>query len=324
MREPWGIGGRLRVLLWVGAAGAVLAGCVDANADANAVRRGDVAFAADSLEEAIAEYRLAVLNRGDDPSTLARAAHTYAELGRVDEAADFYSRAMTIDPAWADEAAADLMHLAREASRRQDRFRMATAVQKALEFRPGIGLGELALPLARHYFRNGEFGRALPLYTRALAAADSVPRILFEIAQAHEEIGDCQRALVYFEQYREVASRSQRDETNWHIGSCALRVARELRSQGQASSSELEEALSLVNRTIEVGEPRNVQGQAWFERGEIQAAMGECTAAMESFAQVRLVEATGGSALVKQAQDRYDRIRFGRGLDRFRESGACY
>jgi tetratricopeptide (TPR) repeat protein len=298
--------------------------CADASGETTAVRRGDLAFAADSLDEALAEYRLAIRQGGNDPAILARAAHTYASLGRVDEAVDHYRAAAEIEPSWADQAAADLVHLARTAAWRQDRFLMATAVQEALAFRPGMGLGELALPLARHYFRNGEYGRALPLYQRALPLADSVPRIRFEIGQAYEEIGDCRRALIHFEGYRDDALASERAGVDWFIGSCALQVARELRADREASQADLEEALRLVARAIEVGEPRSMQGQAWFDRGEAQAALGLCDAAMESFAQVRFVEASASGALVNRAQERFDLIKFGRGLDRFREGGRCY
>lgn len=299
-------------------------GCLGAGADDTAVRRGDVAFAADSLEEALAEYRLAVNQGSTDGPTLARVAHTYVTLGRVDEASDFYRRAAEADSTWADQGAADLFHLARQASASQDRFLMATAVQEALSLRPGLGLGDLALPLARHYFRNGEYGRALPLYQRALHRADTEPLILFEIGQAHEEIGDCRRALVHFERYRELAERRDWAEVEWYIGACALEVARELRAAENPSTDDLHDALAMVNRTIDVGEPRNLQGQAWFERGEIQAALGACEEAMDSFAQVRFVEVGGGVALVNRAQERYDLIKFGRGLDRFRDDGRCY
>jgi tetratricopeptide (TPR) repeat protein len=310
------------VLLGVGLL--VSAGCGDGSIEDGAVGRGDVAFASDSLEEALAEYRLAVSQGNRDAAVLARTAHTYVLLERVDEAADFYRLAVEAEPTWGDQAASDLMHVAREAARRQDRFLMATAVQEAMSFRPGLGIGDLALPLARHHFRNGEYGRALPLYQDALTRADSVPLILFEIGQAHEEIGDCRRALDHFERYRQVAAPRERSGVDWYIGSCALQVARELRADPSSTRPELEEALVLVNRAIEVGEPRSMQGQAWFERGEVQAALGACEAAMESFAQVRFVEAGGGGALVNRAQQRYDLLRFGRGLSRFRTDGSCY
>jgi hypothetical protein len=82
----------------------------------------------------------------------------------------------------------------------------------------------------------------------------------------------------------------------------------------------LEEALALVERTIEVGEPRNIQAQAWFEKGEILAELGRCDEAMAAYAQVRYADQAG--SLIDRAQDRFDQIRFGSGLEHLRE-GRC-
>jgi hypothetical protein len=71
---------------------------------------------------------------------------------------------------------------------------------------------------------------------------------------------------------------------------------------------------------VEVGEPRNIQAQAWFEKGEILAEMGDCQAAMEAYAQVRYADQAG--SLVDRAQSRFDEIRFGTGLEHLRE-GRC-
>jgi tetratricopeptide (TPR) repeat protein len=288
-----------------------------------AVRRGDRAFAADSLDEALAEYQLAVRQGQDSPEVLARVAHTFARLGRVDPAANFYRRAAESDERFADQGAADLMHLAREAQEGNDRFRMATAVTQALELRPGLGLGDLALPLARHYYRNGEYGRALPLYRRVLIEADTAPRILFEVGEVYEETGDCRQALLFFERFRTEAEREQRNDADWHIGTCGFQVARELLEDG-ASGNQLDEALRMIDRTLEVGEPRHIQSQAWFQRGEILATLGDCSGAMDAFSQVSALEPGGSGALASQAQERFDAIRFGSGLAAFRSSTRCY
>ena len=291
-----------------------------------AIRRGDRAFAADSLDEALAEYQLAVRQGEDSPEVLARVAHTFARLGRVDPAADFYRRAAESDQSYADQGAADLMHLAREAQEGNDRFRMATAVVQALELRPGLGLGDLALPLARHFFRNGEYGRALPLYRRVLVAADTAPRILFEVGQAYEETGDCRQALLFFERFRAEAPRDQRSEADWHIGTCGFEIARGLlaRSDRAGGGADLDEALRMINRTIAVGVPRPLQAQAWFHRGEILATLGDCAGAMDAFDQVGSLELGGAGALASQARARYDAILFGRGLSSLRSSNRCY
>ena len=309
----------MRALVLLSILGA--ASCVTRATEQSAVRRGDVAFAQGNLDEAIAEYQLAVRQGADDPETLSRAAHTYAVLGRVDDAGAYYLRAVAEDDDVADQAVADLIKLARDARTRGDRFAMASAVETALRLRPGLGVADLSLPLARHYFQNGEYGRALPFYQKAMAEApDSLPETVFEIGQAYEEIGDCAHALVFFERFREMVRRWERGEVNWYIGTCSFGLARELRERSDFGARQLDEALRLVERTLEVGEPRSLQAQARYEKGEILAQMGECEAALEAYAQVRFADPTG--SLVDRAQAAFDEIQFGRGLETLRD-GRC-
>mgnify|MGYP001065612206 CR=1 FL=1 len=287
------------------------AACVQAPADDTAVQRGDLAFAEGDLEEALAEYRLAARDERADGPVLARVAHAYTREGEVDDAAEFYRRAVELDPAWSSQAVSDLMLLAEQAQASGDRFRMASAVDAARGIEPGVGLEGIALPLARHHFQNGEYGQALPLYQRALAAgADSLPDVMFEVGQAHEEIGDCERALIFFEQFRESVPARERDEVDWYIGSCSFQVAEGLHGSDRLTDRVLLDALSAVDRTIEMGEPLNLQGRAWFERGQILADLGRCDDAIDSFRQVRAAEGNVQSALATRAQERLDDLRF--------------
>lgn len=287
----------------------------------SAVRRGDVAFAQRNFEEALAEYRLALRQGADDPMITARVAHTYAMMGQVDDAGAYYVDAVARDPELADQAVSDLMRTARDAYASDDKFAMATAVETALELRPGLGVGDMALPLARQYFTTGQYGRALPFYQKAMAeATDSMPEVVFEVGQAYQEIGDCEHALVYFERFTEMVRPWERREAEWYIGTCAFNLAREILDGRSRSSEELTRALELVNRTVEAGEPRNIQAQAWFDKGEILAELGQCQEAMDAYAQVRYADQAG--SLIDRAQARFDEIRFGVGLERFRE-GRC-
>ncbi len=298
-----------------------LGACSPRATEVSAVRRGDVAFAQGNYEEALAEYRLALRQGADDPWVTARVAHTYARMGRVDDAGAYYLDAVARDSALTDQAVSDLMGLAGDALATGDRFAMATAVETALRLRPGVGVGRMSLPLARHYFENGQYGTALPFYQKAMAeAADSLPEIVFEVGQAHEEIGDCEHALVFFEQFREMVRPWERGEVDWYIGTCAFDIAREILSASSLDDEERTRALELVDRTVEVGEPRNIQAEAWFQKGEILAELGRCQEAMEAYAQVRYADQAG--SLVDRAQSRFDQIRFGVGLEHLRD-GRC-
>lgn len=312
---------RRAAVIFLAATTAALGACTSNSTEVGAVRRGDQAFAQGKYEEALAEYRLAVRQGGDDAATLARVAHTYAVMERVDDAAAFYARAVQADSSYTDEAVSDLMHMAEQAHKRGDRFAMATAVESALKLRPGLGVGDLALPLARHYFKNGQYGRALPFYQKALAeATDSAPDVVFEVGQAHEEIGDCEHALVYFERYREMVPRWKRQTVNWYIGTCSFDVARDIRSKRDVTDQDLETALQMLGQTLDLGVPRNIQAQAWFDKGEILSDLGDCSGAMKAYAQVRSADNPG--ALAERAQARFDEIRFGRGLESF-QGGRC-
>ena len=298
-----------------------LAGCSAGSTEETSLFRGDLAFAQGDYEEALAEYRLAVAQGADDAETLARVAHAYAMMGRGDDAGAYYVEVTAKDTTFTEQAVSDLMRLAREARERDDRFAMASAAETALRLRPGLGVADMSLDLARHYFRNFEYGRALPFYQKALGeAADSAPEVVFEVAQAHEEIGDCAHALLFFERFRNMVRAWERGEVDWHIGTCAFNLAMEIRAGRGQRGTRLDGALAHLDRVLDLGRPRNLQAQAWFEKGRILSDLGDCSGAMEAFSQVRYADNAG--SLVDRAQSSFDEIRFGRGLESLR-GGRC-
>jgi tetratricopeptide (TPR) repeat protein len=315
----------LRAALAAGAALAwalVPAACAPGASEETSIRRGDEAFALGKYPEALAEYRLAVRQGADNAQALARVAHTYAVLERVDEAGDFYTQALALDSSLVDQAVSDLMRVAEIAQARRDRFAMASAVEIAQRLRPGIGVSDMSLDLARHYFQSGEYGRALPFYEKALAEVpdSATAQTLFEVGQAYEEIGDCQRALVFFERYLAMGAGGDPSQVNWHIGTCGFNVARDIRNGTDVPPEELDRALGMVERTLELGEPRSLLAQAWFEKGLILSDLGDCSGAMNALAQVGSQENSAGLSV--RALALYDEIRFGRGLESLRE-GRC-
>ena len=180
-------------------------------------------------------------------------------------------------------------------------------MEAALHFRPGVVVEELALPLARHYSETGQNGRARPLYLRALATDPLNPDIILETALAHEEIEDCGSALLYFDQFKSLAPQRE-SEARWHVARCSFRLSRELRDQGA-----LADAIQYLDVVLELGEPRTHLPQAYFDKAEILAELGECDAALEAYRAVSSAAGTGFRALVGRALDRIDEIRFGEG-----------
>jgi tetratricopeptide (TPR) repeat protein len=295
----------------------VLVSCRPLGEKGTSISRGDQAFAHGDVEEALAEYRLAERQGSHDAVTYARIAHAYVSLQRLDEAKAYYQQAVTEDSTYTDQAVADFVHLARQEETASDEFGMASAVETALEFRPGISVDDLALPLAQHYSRVGEYGRALPFYQKALSALDpdSLPEILFQTAIAYDEVGDCESAAVYYEDYRNRLSRWQRSEVDWRLGNCSFQLAQARRAEGED-----EEALGHLETLLRIGEPRNLQAMGYFEKGEILGLRGECEAALDAFMQVPVLDPSGNSPLVARAEERIDQIRFGTRLFRSQQN----
>ena len=300
------IGGRWsRWAVCTAALAVVVAACGGDPGDATALWRGDRAFARGEYEEALAEYRLALLRENPGVEGLVRAAHAYVALGRVDEARSLYEQAVLEDDSQANQAVSDFVALARREYEAGDSYGMASAMEAALHFRPGIVVEGLALPMARHYSNSGEYARARPLYLRALGQNREDADIVYETALAHEEIGDCERALVYLDEFRELAPR-RAAEVSWHVGSCSFQVSRELAEEGA-----FDEALRYLDAMIELAEPRPLLAQAYMDKGEVLVQLGDCLSALEAFRAVVGADPSGSGPLVGQARARVDEIRFG-------------
>jgi tetratricopeptide (TPR) repeat protein len=284
-----------------------IAACTAAGSEEEAIRRGDAAFARGDFNEALSEYRLALRQGNDAPETWMRTAHAFARVNRIDEAREHYEAAVARDPSLVDQAASDLLRVARRASDRRDGVVASAATEAATRIRPGVSLSGVALDLARFHVRNAQPAEALPYYQKALAEEGDDPGILLELALAHEQLGDCERALAFFEQVRPRIQANRRSEVDWQTGNCSFQLAREAQSR-----SFNDEALRHFRTVTQLGEPRNLVGQAWFETGEILARRGECTAAAAAFE--RVIEAeSGAGALASRARDRVDQILFRRG-----------
>jgi tetratricopeptide (TPR) repeat protein len=292
----------------------VTAACTAAGSDEGAIDRGDAAFAQGDYSEALAEYRLALRQGSEEVPTLIRAAHAYARVGRIDEARTHYEAAIRQDPSIADIASADLLRVARNAVERRDGIAAAAAVEAAIALQPGVSLGGLALPLARHFSRNAQYGEALPFYQKAVAEENgSTAEIMMEMALAHQELGDCERALAFFEQVRPEVAPARRTEVDWHVGNCSFLLAREAQDRGDQ-----DDALRYYRTTIDIGEPRNRLAQAWFQSAEILADRGQAAAAIQAFEQVIRDDLGEGLFLQQRARERIDQIRFpGGGAGRF-------
>lgn len=300
-----------RIVRWLLFLPVLAGGCASDPSEETARLRGDLAFASGDYEEALAEYRLSL--RQEDPGAegMVRVAHAYIELGRVDEARALYDLAILEDSSYVDQAASDFVARARRELADGDRYGAASAMEAASHFRPGVLARGLNLPLARHYRDIGEHLRARALFLSALGERRGDPDLLFETALAHLEIGDCERALGFFEEFGDLAPR-RRQEADTHVGRCAFQLAEEI-AEVLDDQDAAEEALAYLNLVLELGEPRMLLSRAWFSKAEILASLGECTAAVAAYHMVPASDPAGSGPLSRTARQRADEIRFGEG-----------
>jgi tetratricopeptide (TPR) repeat protein len=269
---------------------------------------GDRLLGTGRTEAAIAEYQVALRQRGEEPEILLRLAHGYAHLDRLDEASEYYTRLLAMDSTAADQAVADFLAIAKRALERNDRARMARALEQLEALRPGEVPAELSLPFARYYYEFGEYLLALPLYL-AVVAADSVePEVRYELARVYYELGECGQALLHYQDFLERRRRGELSaEARWHAGQCAYRLA-----QKQAQAGKPTEALEKYGLVVELGSPRALQDDAWFERGELQFSLGEFDEALRSYQRVLDLNPSRSGRHVRLAEDRIRSIRYGR------------
>jgi tetratricopeptide (TPR) repeat protein len=242
---------------------------------------------------------------------LARTAHAYTATGRIADAIEHYREAVAIDSTFANLAATDLLKFARAAMQGDDGLQASEAVAAAMVLKPGVSLDGIALPLARHLVRTGRYTRALPFFEQAASETDNSPEVLYELALAYDEAGQCASALALFERAWRRLSVAQRADADWRTGTCSIRLGAEALAEG-----DLDRALAYFQATVQLGEPRGQVPEAWFRLGEIFVLKEDCAAALGAFEQV--LEADPSPNLRQRAEDQIERLRFERG-----SFGAC-
>ncbi|KPK62864.1 MAG: hypothetical protein AMS21_07060 [Gemmatimonas sp. SG8_38_2] len=269
---------------------------------------GDRLLGAGRPEAAIAEYQVALRRRGEEPEVLLRLAHGYAHLDRLDEASDYYSRLLALDSVYADQAVADFSEMAGRASERDDRARLARALEQLEAIRPGAVPQEYSLPFARYYYELGEHANALPLYLSVLAMdPDSVePEVRYEVASVYYELGECGQALIHYRAFLEQRRGGElRSDARWHAGQCAYQLAEKDKEAGRPV-----DALEKYELMLELGSPQALLDDAWFERGELLYSMGEFDEAVESYQRVLDLNPMRTGRRVRLAEDRIRSIRY--------------
>jgi tetratricopeptide (TPR) repeat protein len=291
----------LAAMVWLASA------CGDVSA--RSLASGDRLLGVGELDAAIAEYKLAQRQRGEEPAVLLRLGHAYALRGDVDDALEYFGPLLEQDSSYQYQVAADLAMLAEVARERGATENMARALEPLEEWGLGFVPRELQLSLAHHYWEDTEYARSLALYLTVLDhSTDVEPTIYYEAARAYEELSGCERALELFDVYMSRADRrdDEMDSARWHFGNCLFLVADEDRAAGHPAA-----ALEKLDRMVQLGVPRTYLDDAHFLRGEMLLAIGDPESALSAYRWVLDLNPARSGALVRRAEERIRQIRIG-------------
>ena len=282
--------------------------CSDAARDA--IKRGDQMLGEDNAEAAIAEYKLALRHRPDDPDVMVRLGHAYAVSGQIDGTLRYYVPLLAGDTTYRDQIAADLVEVARAARDRGSRANMVRALAPLLSQGAGHVPADLRLDQARYLWELADYERALPLYLSVLdqQVGIEVPAVTwFETARAFEELGTCGESLTYFARYLQQAPRDapERGSAEWHYGNCLYQVAEQNWETGRGQAT-----LTNLDRLIALGVPRTLLDRAHFLKGEVLLAGGQEAAALQEYLEVLRLNPARSGPLVPLAEERVRELRY--------------
>ena len=273
------------------------------------LEQGDRLMAVGAVDEAIAEYKLALRTEGEEPDVLLRLGSAYGQRGEVEAALQYLRRTVEQDSSYRDVVAVEMAGAARVALENGSPDNMARALEMVLPLGLGYVPTDLKLALADYHADLSDYGRALPLYLSALEAGEAEPDTWLATAVAFQEVGGCREAIVYFERYLESprADRGAGSAARWQYGQCLYTVAEQERAAGRTAA-----ALEKLDLLIAQGVPRTLLDRAHFARGEILRRAGNLEAAEQEYERVRELNPARTGPLVRLAEERIREIRYGK------------
>jgi tetratricopeptide (TPR) repeat protein len=251
--------------------------CLGAAADHEVL--GDRAYASRRFSDALAEYRLALVQRAPDPNLRAKAGA--AALRASDLSAAVVEYVALADEGGAErvaEAGTGLEHVATIAIRDGDRAALSAALAAMQRVAPGRGVGPFAGELARSLGAVPGSPEVLAVLTLAAAGATDArtqDSLIFEYAVVLRRLGRCEQAVSILE------SVVRRERVPAVIADARRELARC--------------ALALGARALDQGRPQ--AAEQWFQRAALGAGSGPSErAAYVGLGDVRLAQGDFGGA----------------------------
>ena len=269
---------------------------------------GDLAYAALQYDEALVEYRLALVQRAEEPGLLAKVAASAVHVGSLADAAEAYlALSENEDGGALTEAADGLERVARAALEAGDMEALTAALAGLRQAAPGRALGSLAHQLARGIGDGPPSEDVLSVLAYAAAAAPDarvLDSLMYTYATVLRQLGRCEEAVPVFEGLvRRLREPAVRDPSRSGLGYCAIVVARQFHGEQQLPLS----AEEWYRRAIRGADGTIYGRQAYLGLGDILFARGDYPGAAEAYESV-LFEAAPGDSLADVAYQRLNML----------------
>jgi tetratricopeptide (TPR) repeat protein len=288
-----------RMWSWTVILGAVSCGRVGDNE-----RRGDEAYGQGRYNEALGEYRAAVV-KDPDARLWAKVGAAALRTGTLDLASDAYLRLAAEDPTRAEEAAEGLEAVARVADRSGDAKRLESAVVGLGMIAPSRSIGRYALAVVRRAGAEAnDLVAVLPAAIAAAPDAETVDSLLAVYAGALRETSGCDQALPLFQAtVRRTRVSGLRTRAEDGVAGCS--VALGLRAEAAGRS---EDAVLWFAAAIQIDSGTPVGRRALVGYGDARLRLGDTTAAEDAYEAVTS-DAVQSDTTMQMAQDRLAELR---------------
>jgi tetratricopeptide (TPR) repeat protein len=270
----------------------ILLGCVDTATKHEAL--GDRAYVERRYGDALAEYRVALVQRTDDREIRGKAAAAALHAGDLVAAAEEY---IAVGTAGSDrlvsEAADGLARVAQAAADADDQIALATAVDGLGRIAPGRALGHFAGQLAIQVGEGPASDEMLSVLFYAAAAAPDArlqDSLMYAYAATLRRLGQCEDAIPVFEslmrrQLEPVVMERARDA----LGYCALLLGQRAVDAGLPLTAE-EWFLRAIQRAGSTVHGR----RAYLGLGDVLFARADYVGAAVAYESALLGGAPGG------------------------------
>lgn len=290
-------------------AAALLLGAGCGNRAADHWSKGNRFLDEGRVQDARAEFRVAMRDGGRPPEGLLR------KLGLLDLDAKNFADAreeldalLERDDGRREEVALAYLLVAARWFQDGDPFHAVQAVEAAREANPEQNVGPFWYAMGDWHFERLEDDLAVQHYLLARAAAPGLePEADYRLALALERLGRWRQAVRYHRAWaRHAGDEGTTREARYHLGEAAFRAA-----QASFLEHRYPETLEHLELVLRSGQPETRLDDAWYLLGEVRYRTGERAGAEDAFLRVLELSPSSSSRLYGEAERRLLDIRFG-------------